>query len=101
MQISLNKENGVLTVCVNGRVDTVTAPELEKTVFENLEGVSQLCLDLKEMPYTSSAGLRVFLMTQKQMTKQGGTMKVLNVCEDVYEVLEMTGFSDIMDIERI
>lgn len=98
METSIKKENGKQTIIVSGRVDTTTAPELEKTVFDNLEGVSELVLDLKDMPYTSSAGLRVLLKAQKAMDLQG-EMKLINVCSDVMEILDMTGFSDILTIE--
>ncbi len=98
MQTTLNKDGGKLTIAVSGRVDTTTAPEFEKTIFDNIEGVSELVLDLKEMPYTSSAGLRVLLKAQKAMSAQG-SMKLVNVCSDVSEVFDMTGFSDILTIE--
>ncbi|MBR1762016.1 MAG: STAS domain-containing protein [Eubacterium sp.] len=98
METSIKKENGKQTIIVSGRVDTTTAPELEKTIFDNLEGVSELVLDLKDMPYTSSAGLRVLLKAQKAMDLQG-EMKLINVCSDVMEILDMTGFSDILTIE--
>ena len=98
MDALLNKEGAKLTVAVNGRVDTTTAPELDKAISENLDGVEELVLDLKDMPYTSSAGLRVILKAQKTMSAKGG-MKVINVCSDVMEIFEMTGFSDILNIE--
>ena len=98
MQISKEKDNNILTVSVSGRVDTTTAPELEKYITENAEGVTELILDLKDMSYTSSAGLRVLLKAQKLMNAQG-SMKVINVQSDVMEVFEMTGFSDILTIE--
>jgi anti-sigma B factor antagonist len=98
MQTTLNKENSKLTITVNGRVDTTTAPELEKVILENLDGVTDFVLDLSDMPYTSSAGLRVILKAQKQMNRQG-SMRVINVQSDVMEVFEMTGFSDILTIE--
>lgn len=98
MYFTTNRENEKLTLAVSGRVDTTTAPELEKAVFDNVEGVKELILDLKEMPYTSSAGLRVLLKAQKAMNAQG-SMKIINVCDDVKEVLDMTGFSEIMTIE--
>lgn len=98
MEALLNKENTKLTLSVSGRVDTTTAPELEKAIFDNLDGITELILDLKDMPYTSSAGLRVLLKAQKAMKTQG-TMKVINVCSDVLEVFDMTGFTDILTIE--
>ena len=98
MKTTLNKDNSKLTILVSGRVDTTTAPELEKTIFENLDGVTTLILDLAEMPYTSSAGLRVILKAHKAMSQQG-EMKLVNVCGDVLEIFDMTGFSDILTIE--
>ena len=83
---------------INGRLDTTTAPALEKTINENLEGVKTLILDLKCLDYISSAGLRVLLSAQKKM-QQIGAMKIINVCELVMEVFEMTGFADILTIE--
>jgi len=98
MQTTINKENSKLTVAISGRVDTTTAPDLEKAIFDNLDGVTELVLDLKDMGYTSSAGLRVILKAQKTMNSQG-KMVVKNVQEDVMEVFEMTGFSDILTVE--
>lgn len=98
METNIKKDGTKLTISISGRVDTATAPELEKIIFDNLEGVNDLILDLKELTYTSSAGLRILLKTQKTMNAQG-KMKLTNVCEDVLEVLELTGFSDIMTIE--
>lgn len=98
MQLTQNKEGGKLTIFVSGRVDTTTAPELESFIDENVQGVTELVLDLKDMPYTSSAGLRVILKAQKTMNAQG-EMKVVNVQSDVMEIFEMTGFSDILTIE--
>lgn len=97
MQINDIKENSKLTVCISGRVDTNTAPELEKHIEENIDGITELVLDVKDMTYTSSAGLRVILKAQKLMSKQG-EMKVINVQSDVMEILEITGFTDILTI---
>ena len=98
METVLKHENKKLTVFVSGKVDTTTAPALEKTVLENLDGITELVLDLKDMPYTSSAGLRVFLKIQKAMVKQG-KMTVIHICEDVMDIFEMTGFSDFLSIK--
>ncbi|MBE6835457.1 MAG: STAS domain-containing protein [Ruminococcaceae bacterium] len=98
MQITSDKNGSTLTVNVSGRVDTATAPELEKYINENTSDVKELILDLKDMDYTSSAGLRVFLKAQKLMNAQG-SMKVKNVQSAVMEIFEMTGFSDILCIE--
>ncbi len=98
METVLKQENKKLTVFVSGKVDTTTAPALEKTVLENLDGITELVLDLKDMPYTSSAGLRVFLKIQKTMIKRG-KMTVVHICEDVMDIFEMTGFSDFLSIK--
>ena len=98
MNLSSVKDNQQLTVTVSGRIDTTTAPELESYLNANLEGITDLVIDLKDMPYTSSAGLRVILKAQKTMNKQG-SMKLINVCSDVMEIFDMTGFSDILTIE--
>ena len=97
MQMSSVKENGKLTVSVSGRVDTATAPKLEEYINSNLEGVSELVLDFAGMRYTSSAGLRVLLKMQKLMNARG-SMKLINVSGDVMEILDMTGFTDILTI---
>ena len=96
IEIKKNKEDIIIEIV--GRLDTTTAPILEKTIDENLNGVKNLILDLKGLEYVSSAGLRVLLATQKKMQKDK-TMKVINVCELVMEVFEMTGFCDILTIE--
>ena len=96
MTINFNKNEGNLTVSIEGRLDTTTAPELEKFLGENLPGVKQLTLDCEKLVYVSSAGLRVILSAQKRMK---GAMKLVKVCELVMEVFEMTGFADILDIE--
>ena len=98
MNITTKKENGTLTITVSGRLDTVSSPELEKTLTENLSGVTTMIFDLAEMTYTSSAGLRVLLKAQKLMSSLGN-MKLIHVPEAVMEILEMTGFTDILTIE--
>lgn len=93
------KRNATETVIeAVGRLDTTTAPALDKTINEDIEGTKNLVLDLKGIEYISSAGLRVLLSAQKKM-QQIGSMKVKNVCEAVMEVFEMTGFADILVIE--
>ena len=96
IEIKKNKEEVIMEI--TGRLDTTTAPALEKTINENIDGVKTLILDLKSLEYISSAGLRVLLSAQKKM-QQVGAMKVINVCELVMEVFEMTGFADILTIE--
>ena len=98
--MTVNKElNGSeLVVSVSGRIDTTTAPTLEQQIKESIDGVQKLVLDLAEVEYVSSAGLRVFLSTHKVMAKQDG-MVVRNVSESVKEIFEVTGFADILTIE--
>ena len=98
MQLSSVKENETLTVSVTGRVDTKTAPEFEKYISENLSGITELVLDLAEVTYVSSAGLRALLQAQKDMKKQG-SMKILHVNDDVMEIFDMIGFTNIFTIE--
>ena len=98
LNIQKTLEEKTLTVALSGRLDTTTAPELEKSLQESLEGVGELVLDMTGLEYISSAGLRVLLSAQKTMMKRGG-MKVTNVCEAVMEVFEVTGFLDILTVE--
>lgn len=92
MNIDFNKNDGELIVAVDGRLDTITAPELESFLGKNYEGVTSLTFDCEKLSYISSAGLRVLLTAHKRMR---GEMKLTNVSELVMEVLEMTGFADI------
>ena len=98
MTIEIKKNADVTTIAVAGRLDTTTAPMLDKTINEDIKDVKNLILDIKDVAYISSAGLRVLLGAQKKMQKIG-SMKVMNVCPEVMEVFEMTGFADILVIE--
>jgi anti-sigma B factor antagonist len=98
MTINKNLEGNTLTIALEGRLDTTTAPELEKELKSSLDGVKELVFDFTKLDYISSAGLRVLLSAQKLMSKQGG-MKVTHVNEMVMEVFEVTGFTDILTIE--
>ena len=98
MTIEISKNAEVATIKVVGRLDTTTAPALDKAINEDIVDVKNLVLDVQAMEYISSAGLRVLLGAQKKMQKIG-SMKVVNVCEAVMDVLEMTGFADILVIE--
>lgn len=98
MTVNKEKENNTLIFSVEGRLDTTTAPILEKMINDECENTLGLILNLEQLQYISSAGLRVLLGAQKKMNKQG-FMKVTNVCREVMDVLEMTGFADILDIE--
>ena len=98
MTIEIKRNVEELVLQIVGRLDTTTAPALEKTIMENMNGIKSLILNFKELEYISSAGLRVLLSAQKKM-QQIGKMKVINVCEEVMEVFEITGFADILVIE--
>ena len=98
LNINKKAENSKLTIALEGRVDTTTAPELDQAVKSSMDGISELVLDLKKLDYISSAGLRVLLSAQKAMNKQG-QMKLCNVNETIMEIFEVTGFSDILTIE--
>ena len=98
MKITKSKEETVLTLALDGSLDTNTAPDLETELKASLEGVETLIMDMDTLAYLSSAGLRVILAAQKQMNKQG-KMIVRNVNDMVMEVFEVTGFIDILTIE--
>ena len=97
LNIAKTIESGKAAFVLEGRLDTVTAPALEKELKAALEGVSELTLDFGKLEYISSAGLRVLLSAQKTMNKQG-EMKILNVNETIMEIFEVTGFADILTI---
>ena len=98
--MTINKENnnGSLSVSITGRVDTTTAPALEEELKNSFESCSDLTLDFANVEYISSAGLRVLLSAQKVMAKKAG-MKLINVSNEINEIFEVTGFSDILTIE--
>ena len=98
MTIGIKKNQEETIIEIVGRLDTITAPALDKTISEDIGDTKNLVLDVKGMEYISSAGLRVLLAAQKKMQKIG-SMKVTGVCEEVMEVFEMTGFADILVIE--
>ena len=98
MNINKVLEGTKLELEITGRLDTITAPALDKTINEDIGDTKNLVLDVKGMEYISSAGLRVLLGAQKKMQKIG-SMKVTGVCKEVMEVFEMTGFADILVIE--
>ena len=98
MTLEIKKTAEETIIEIVGRLDTTTAPNLDKAINEDIGDVKNLVLDVKAMEYISSAGLRVLLGAQKKMQKLG-SMKVINVCEEVMEVFEMTGFADILTIE--
>ena len=98
MTIEIKKNQQETIIEIVGRLDTITAPALDKAISEDIADTKNLVLDVKGLEYISSAGLRVLLSAQKKMQKIG-SMKVTGVCEEVMEVFEMTGFADILVIE--
>lgn len=98
MNINIEKVDNSTIFKLEGRLDTVTAPELEKAINNEGEALQFLVLDFKAVNYISSAGLRILLGAQKKMKTQG-SMELINVSEDVMDILEMTGFADILVIK--
>ena len=98
MTINTKTQGTELEIILSGRLDTTTAPQLEGELKNSIEGITSLIMDLAELEYISSAGLRVLLSAQKVMNKQG-TMVIRNVNETIMDVFEITGFADILTIE--
>lgn len=99
MQIQITENGDSKILQVEGRIDTITAPEFEKKLLEELEGAKTLRIDLEQVVYVSSAGLRAFLNGQKYANKNGVDMSLFHVADTVMEVFEMTGFIDILTVE--
>ena len=97
MTIEIKKEAKSLILKIAGRLDTTSAPEMEKAVKENISGVEKLIIDMEKLEYISSAGLRVLLSAQKTMNGQG-SMKVIHVSDTIMEIFEITGLNEIMTI---
>ena len=98
LNISKKIEDGKAVFALEGMLDTVTAPDLEKELKGSLDGIQDLVMDFEKLEYISSAGLRVLLSAQKVMTKQG-KMVIIHVNESIMEIFEVTGFADILTIE--
>ena len=99
MEIIKKLDGDKFELKVEGRLDTTTAPELEEVIVAGIEGVKELVFDFETLDYISSAGLRVLLSAQKIMNKQGD-MKVIGVNDTIMEIFEVTGFSDILTIDK-
>ena len=99
MEIKKEQSGTSLTMFLTGRLDTVAAADFEKELNASLDGVENLVLDCAALTYVASSGLRTFLMAQKRMNKQG-KMTMRHVQEAVMEVLSMTGFDDLLQIEK-
>ncbi|MCQ2427936.1 MAG: STAS domain-containing protein [Clostridia bacterium] len=98
MEIIKSISESTLNIALQGRLDANTAPELEGVLISSLSGITGLVFDFSELEYISSAGLRILLIAQKKMNTQG-TMKLRGVCPAIKEILDITGFSDILTIE--
>jgi len=98
MIINKEKKENQLTLSLEGRLDTTTTPLLEEVINKDLEGVTELIYDMKDLEYISSAGLRMLLASQKKMNAVSGSMELINVQDQVREVLEITGFLDILKV---
>lgn len=98
MTIEIRKNAEEAVIVIEGRLDTLTAPMLDKAVNKEIGDAKNLVIDAKGLEYISSAGLRVLLAAQKKMQKIG-SMKMRNICEAVMDIFEMTGFADILEIE--
>lgn len=99
MRINKTEDGSEMQINLEGRLDTITAPQLEAEFKSNIGGVAELIIDLADLTYISSAGLRVLLSAQKVMNKQGN-MIIRNVNQDIMDIFEVTGFSDILNIEE-
>ena len=98
MNITKTLENGILTVLIDGKLDTSTTPQATAEIEADLDSAEELIIDMKDLKYISSAGLRLMLSLHKKMAAKGG-MKVINVNETNMEIFEFTGFADILNIE--
>lgn len=97
MNITKKLENGVLTVAVEGRMDTTTTPQITQEIETDIDSADKLVFDMKDLAYTSSAGLRLLLSLHKKMSSKGG-MTLVNVNDTNMDILELTGFGDILTI---
>ena len=98
MKIESEKKDGSLSLKLHGRLETVTAPQLQQVVEQELKDINELLLDMEKLEYVSSAGLRVLLMASRKMKAKKGSMKLYHVNEDIMEVFEITGFNEFLDI---
>ena len=99
MKINKTKDGNSLTIAVEGRLDTLAAPKFEEEVMKSIGDITDLTFDLEKLEYVSSSGLRVFLKAQKTMEGQQGTMVLQNVGDSIHQILDVTGFTNILNIE--
>ena len=100
MKITKKKEGTTLTIALEDSLNTNTAPELEAELNGCLDDVKKLIFDMKDLNYISSAGLRILFATHKTMGKQGGSMIVKNICDEVKDIFDMTGFGQVFTVEQ-
>jgi len=98
MQITETRDGDTIQLTVEGRVDTTTAPDLQKSILDAFQKGKHVIIDFSAVEYVSSAGLRALLLGQKTATSKGGSLKILNVCDAVKQVFDMSGFSKILTI---
>ena len=97
MEMTKKQEGSAMTIAVSGRINATNAPQFGQEVEEMIHGITDLTFDFDQLDYISSAGLRMLLVAQRTMNRQG-SMRIIHVHEDVYEVLEETGFTGITDV---
>ena len=98
MKLNRTSENGKTVITVEGRVDTTTAAELGEMLNSAVPESDEITLDMEKLDYISSAGLRVLLTAHKAMSKKGGFLLIKNVNPDIYEIFDITGFTNILNI---
>jgi len=99
MTVTKDRSGEKLVISLEGRLDTTTAPQLQPELIPEFDAAKEIRLDFKGLDYVSSAGLRVLLMGEKTAKAKGGKMILINVSEEIMEVLDMTGLSDVLTIE--
>ncbi len=99
MQINETKNDDWIQLSVEGQVDTITSPQLQQSILTAFQKSKNVVLNLDQVPYMSSTGLRALLLGQKTAASKGGTMRVINVQPTVMQVFQMSGFDSILSIE--
>lgn len=98
MATTFNQSGDVLTVIPEGRIDTITSPVLEKEIQQHLDGIVNIIMDFKNINYISSGGIRVLLAFQQEMMERDGDLKLTNVSDNVYDIFDLVGFADMIEI---